>query len=164
MGARRDITGQTFGHLKAVRCTGEKIGGSYVWEFECLLCGRHIFQRIGRVTSGEVVSCGCYREENRIKNLKGKPIQEKLGLVHNTNVSRIMSVNLPQNNTSGHKGVYLHRQKGRSDRWVAYIYFQKTRYHLGSFERKEDAIKAREEAEQALFGGFLEWYNNKKTK
>lgn len=46
-------------------------------------------------------------------------------------------------------GVYLHKASGK---WTAQICFQKVNYHLGLFEKIEDAIKAREEAEMKYYG------------
>lgn len=47
-------------------------------------------------------------------------------------------------NTSGAKGVSLHKATGR---WAAYIYQNGKRKHLGYFPTKNKAIKARTEAE-----------------
>lgn len=58
-----DATGRTFGYLKAIRSTGEKSGTSYIWEFECLLCGKIVEKRLNSVTSGSIVSCGCYKKQ-----------------------------------------------------------------------------------------------------
>lgn len=160
MAPKRDITNQIFGNLKAIKCTGKKEHGSYIWEFECLLCGKIVERRIGVVTSGGCISCGCWK----VNNLKTKPINEKLGQIYGTNLSRIKSKKLPKNNTSGRRGVSLHKQKGKSDRWIAYIYFQGTKYYLGSFIKKEDAIKARLDAEERQYGDFLKWYRNVHNK
>lgn len=154
MPPKKDITGQVFGYLRAIRCTGEKQCGSYLWEFECTLCGKHTIKRIGQVTSGQIKSCGCYKN----RNLSTKPVSDKVGQVFGTNISRISSKNLQSNTSSGHKGVSLHRQNNKSDAWVAYIYFQGKRYHLGSFGTKTEAIEARESAEKQIFGDFLNWY------
>lgn len=54
----------------------------------------------------------------------------------------------PSNNTSGKKGVSY--QKTR-DKWRAYITIDNKQYYLGSFTNYEDAVKAREEAEQKIF-------------
>jgi len=43
---------------------------------------------------------------------------------------------------------------------VARITFKKKDYHLGSFVEINEAAKVRKEAEERIFGGFLEWYNN----
>lgn len=50
-----------------------------------------------------------------------------------------------KNNTSGHTGVAKNKRKNG---WVAYIYHEHTRIHLGSFKNIEKAVKAREEAEK----------------
>lgn len=160
MAPKKDISGQTYGYLKAIRCTGDKKNGSYLWEFECILCGKHIIRRIGLVTGGEIISCGCYKT----RNLKNKPLPDKVGQVLGTNISRITSKKPQSNTSSGHRGVSLHRQQGKSDTWIAYIYFQGKRFYLGSFADKQEAIKARETAENQIFGDFLKWYNERKSK
>ena len=48
-------------------------------------------------------------------------------------------------NTSGHPGVHFLTSKGK---WGAEIYVNKERHWLGTFEKMEDAIRAREEAEK----------------
>lgn len=95
MAPKKDISGQTYGYLKAIRCTGDKKNRSYLWEFECILCGKHIIRRIGLVTGGEIISCGCYKA----RNLKNRPLPDKVGQVLGTNISRITSKK-PQSNTS----------------------------------------------------------------
>lgn len=45
-------------------------------------------------------------------------------------------------NTSGHKGVSQYK----NGKWTAQIYVKRKKKHLGYFENKEDAIKAREKA------------------
>lgn len=52
------------------------------------------------------------------------------------------------NNTSGTTGVSFDKRKNK---WVAYISYNKKRIHLGYFVLKEDAIKARKEAEEHYF-------------
>ena len=47
-------------------------------------------------------------------------------------------------------------------------YISKKSYWLGTFDKIEDAVSARKEAERHLYGDFLEWYEasykNKKVK
>ena len=50
-------------------------------------------------------------------------------------------------NSSGYTGVYYVRKSGK---WEARISYKKTRYILGYFDNKDDAIAARLKAEQAL--------------
>lgn len=59
------------------------------------------------------------------------------------------------NNTSGHTGVSLDKEKNK---WEAYIGVDYKRIHLGYYHNIEDAIKARKEAEEKYYG---EWsYDN----
>ena len=48
-------------------------------------------------------------------------------------------------NTSGHKGVTLYK----NGKWTAQIYIKGKKKHLGYFNKKEDAIKARQLADIA---------------
>lgn len=62
------------------------------------------------------------------------------------------------NNTSGVTGVGWHKA---SNKWAAYIIVNKQQIHLGLFNKFEDAVKARKEAEDKYFG---EWsYDNSKS-
>ena len=55
------------------------------------------------------------------------------------------------NNKSGVMGVCF---DNRNEVWKAFITCEKTRYNLGSFIKKDDAIVARLKAEKELFGEF----------
>lgn len=57
----------------------------------------------------------------------------------------------PKNNTSGHKGVHYSSVERK---WKAYISYKNKRIHLGTFINKEDAIRAREKAENKYFKEF----------
>lgn len=56
---------------------------------------------------------------------------------------------VPENNTTGYKGV--HRLKNR---WVARIYVNGQRLHLGNFQNLEDAGRAYDSAAKRYFGEF----------
>ena len=78
---------------------------------------------------------------NEIKNLR----------LANTSENGSNRVNLNRNNTSGAIGVCWHK---RFKKWQAQIIVNKVYKYLGSFTNKEDAIKARREAEIKYFGDF----------
>lgn len=66
-GARfRDLAGQRFGSLLAMRESGVSKDGCRVWRCLCE-CGKVTDVKSGNMTSGHTSSCGC---------LKGKPIEE----------------------------------------------------------------------------------------
>ena len=69
-----------------------------------------------------------------------------------------MNKGLQSNNTSGIAGVGWHKS---SNKWMAYIAINKKQIHLGLFSKKEDAIKARKEAEEKYFGEFS--YDNSQS-
>lgn len=83
-----------------------------------------------------------------------------------TKNENMMNTKTPVTNTSGYKGVYWNKSRNL---WVAQIAFginpkngKKKCYYLGSYENIEDAIKAREEAEEKYFG---EWsYKNSRNE
>ena len=52
-------------------------------------------------------------------------------------------------NTSGYPGVHFLTSKGK---WGAEIYANKQRHWMGTFEKKEDAIRARKDAEKKFRG------------
>ena len=66
---------------------------------------------------------------------------------------------LTKANKSGVCGVKWDKSRGK---WQASIKFQGHKYNLGRFDEFDDAVKARREAEEKIFGSFLEWYNARK--
>lgn len=80
------------------------------------------------------------RDDNRFANLR-----EADNTLNCRNQSR------PRSNTSGHKGVSWHKKMGK---WTAHIRSEYRCIWLGAFDRIEDAIAARREAETRMFGDF----------
>lgn len=162
-GKHIDLTGKHYGRLTVLSRTENKLGSSWIWNCICDPkyggCGNDYTAPTNHLNAGTIISCGCQRKEKSVKNISGD-IRGKIGLVYDTNISRLESDKLSRNNTSGHVGV-----SKKKNRYISYIYFQKKRYHLGSFKLKEDAIAARKEAEEKIHGKFLEWYHETyKTK
>lgn len=54
-------------------------------------------------------------------------------------------------NTSGYTGVSFNKSKNK---WIAYIAINGEQKYLGAFDKKEDAVKVRKEAEEKYFGEF----------
>ena len=64
----RNISGQKFGHLTALRPTDMRNNGSVVWTFICD-CGNQTDKPLNSVTSGKLQSCGCMRgKHNGLEN------------------------------------------------------------------------------------------------
>ena len=103
--------------------------------------------------TGKTKSCGCIQKDIYKDNLK---------LVDGTSVT-ILEANknrLIASNTSGYTGVYQNKKNGK---WVAQITFKRKSYYLGSYEKIEDAIKARQRGEE-MHDDFLEWYYQQKAE
>ena len=74
---RKDYTGQRFGRLVAVECTGKYRGKNLIWKLQCD-CGNEIELPVSQFVSGKTKSCGCLKKEQcrennpNIKNLVGE--------------------------------------------------------------------------------------------
>jgi len=140
-----DLTGQQFGRLTVLgRAQGEH-GGS-LWRCRCG-CGKETVVRYAYLVSGHTKSCGCLQKEQIVDNLR---------LVAGTSVSVLEALKKHpiSTNTSGYTGVYRNKKRGK---WVAQIRFRGKAYYLGSYDRLEDAVKARRRGEQ-MHSDFLAWY------
>ena len=80
------------------------------------------------------------RLDNRKSNLRIVTLQENS-----------LNQSVYKNNTSGVPGVLFNKSKNK---WEASIQINRKRIYLGTFVNKEDAIKARKEAEEKYFGEF----------
>jgi hypothetical protein len=69
-----------------------------------------------------------------------------------------LNCGLTKRNRSGVRGVYW---DSAQQKWNANMTFKKKRYHLGFYEKIEDAAKARAEAEEKYFNPILMKYDRK---
>lgn len=149
-----DIKGKKFGRLTAIKITDNKReNGSIFWECECQ-CGNITYATSTDLKLSRVVSCGCFKKE--YQHQQGARIGEKFiekFIIQDTNLQIIGTDKVNSRNTSGYKGV---RWDNSRSKWTASITFQKKYYFLGRFDKKEDAIKARKEAEEKLHKNFIE--------
>lgn len=154
-----DLTGRRFGRLTVLRRdNGRKDGGNYFWVCECD-CGRRKSVRgTSLVMEDGTRSCGCIQKEvaavrggSTIYENSREQIARNMEL--HTNLQVIRQKNPPKNNVSGHKGVRWDEKRGL---WEAYIGVHGKKIHLGRYGKKEEAIKAREIAEEQYFEPLLE--------
>lgn len=136
-GGRKDLTGRKFGNLVAIEPLKDAcVERSICWKCRCMLCGKEKAIPANQLLKGVQVSCGCYRASR---------LQQTNGYIEGTSLKNVFSDKLSRNNTSGYKGVF--RKRGR---WAACIQYKKKTHYLGSFDRLEDAIEARKEAENRV--------------
>lgn len=144
----KDRTGERYGRLTVLKIVeGQTIHNK--WYCVCD-CGTKCVVNIYDLLSGRTTSCGCQQKES-VKKL----------YVDDTAPHKLRSDKLRSTNTSGVTGVWW--DKNRSV-WVAEIMFKKKKYNLGRYTKKTDAIKARKNAEERIWGDFLTWYNSKHGK
>lgn len=75
----------------------------------------------------------------------------KINLRFCTTAENVRNVGIRSNNTSGVTGVSYSKREGK---WKSNITYSGVVIRLGTFTNKEDAIKARKEAEEKYFGEF----------
>ena len=140
-----DLTGRVFGKLTVLEQAERKNGTSY-WRCRCA-CGEETTVRYAYLLSGHTKSCGC---------LQRNVVSDNLRLMDGTSVTVLEAIRKRtlSSNTSGHTGVYWN---AKNQKWAAQITFKRKTYYLGSYEKIEDAIKARKRGEE-MHDDFLDWY------
>ena len=147
-----DLTNKKFGMLTVLKKVGNTKNNGHLWECKCE-CGETKNIPISSLISGKTISCGWYQKKKAENNIvkAAKEFKEK-NLIDGTNVAYLKRDKLIKSNTSGITGVSFNK---RQKLWVAYIGFKGEKNFLGYFKSKEDAIKARKEAEEKLHKEFL---------
>lgn len=141
----KEFVGKRFGQLTVIEYAGKR-AGMHRWKCVCD-CGNETIVGQTLLQTGKTKSCGCIQRDIYKENLK---------LVDGTSVALLEASkkHLLSSNTSGHTGVYQSKKNGK---WVAQITFKRKTYYLGSYDKIDDAIKARQRGEE-MHDDFLEWY------
>lgn len=133
-GGRQNLAGRRFGDLLVIEPTDKRaVDRSIYWKCRCTACGKEKLIPANQLKKGVQLSCGCERS---------KRLQKTNGYIDGTCLKNVLSHKINKNNTSGYKGVFQKR-----GRWAACIQYKKKNYYLGSYDRLEDAVEARKEAE-----------------
>lgn len=150
----KDLTGKKFGRLTVLERTGTR-NRKVVWLCRCD-CGQMTEVVSDKLKSGEIQSCGCLRVE------KGKEVQkynEEHYFVGGV-FTPLLASKLRKDNKTGHKGVTIVRRK-KGLKYHASITVKGKTFHLGYYDRLEDAINARKRAEEKYHLPYLEQLENK---
>jgi hypothetical protein len=162
----KDLTGLRFDRLLVLEKTDkrDKHNGSIIWKCMCdcgnikMVEGNSLQNKNKKCLTR---SCGCLAKEVHNKSIqKAVNIHISEHIVQGTNI-QTLRIPLHSNNTSGYKGVCWDK---RRELWRVQIEFKGKRYYLGRYKNKEDAIKARQEADIKYHQNFLEWYDEQKKK
>ncbi|MDR1687448.1 MAG: hypothetical protein LBS21_02405 [Clostridiales bacterium] len=144
----KDLAGRKFGLLTAEHIAYIGEDKSAYWHCKCE-CQNTTVVRGALLTNGSIMSCGCGNgSAEHVATVKEKTAKYK---VDKTNIT-LLSNKKGNRNTSGRRGVSFNKRKAR---WEAYIQVNKAPIHLGLFEKFEDAVSAREAAEEKYFGKYI---------
>lgn len=150
-----DITGKKFGKLTVESRIIESNVEFFAMKWKCRCdCGGEITATTLALQAGLIVSCGCTAADEvtlDLANINRGNIERTNTLLLQGALDGVMY----ENNQSGVRGVYF---SNTYQNYWAYIVFQRKRYHLGSYKDIEEAKRAREKAEEILYGSFLEHY------
>lgn len=167
----KDLTGKRFGRLTVIeRDNKDAKDGCAKWICSCD-CGKETSVSSHLLISGATQSCGCKRDENRIKALKTKEFREKIakitkdkwpdsakaiGMQDNTNISILKCKKAMPSNPTGIRGVTRVLTKKKEVKYVATLTFQKKRHQKGGFRTVEEAKKERERMYEEIVIPYLE--------
>ena len=148
---KENLIGRHFGKLEVIGRSDKR--GSRgartvpLWECRCE-CGAICYKATDTLTNPDLSMCnecvGKYATEKA---------RAKAGFVDGTQISKITSTKLISTNTSGCRGVYFDKRTGK---YRARLKFKGKIMSFGSYKNFEDAVKARKDAEQRIYGEFLE--------
>ena len=129
-------------HISIQKCLSWKIGFRYFGKYMGFKCSNIIF----------LLHNGYLTETMFIQHIDHNPFNNKPdNLRECTRSQNTQSHKLRKNNTSGHKGVFLTRDKLK---WYVMIKLNDKSYYFGTYVNKEDAIKVAIESRQKLHGAF----------
>lgn len=150
-----DLTGKVFGRLTVIGRSDKRnprgARTTPMWECRCE-CGNITYKATDTLTNPDESMC------QECKGRIGAEIaRQSAGFVGGTQISRIKNMTLIATNTSGCRGVYYDK---KTNKYRARLKFKGKIMNFGSYTNFEDAVKARQAAEQEYFGSFLESLKN----
>lgn len=147
-----EINREQYGHLTVTNAFRKK---SKLYAVCKCSCGKEFV--VLAKNFPRVKFCGCAQTRARKKNIQKAQETFLNGCVENSSVYCIKPKKMQKNNTSGVRDITYDRT---SQKWQAQIAFKGKIYKLGRYIDKEDAIRARKMAEEAMFGNFLKWFQD----
>lgn len=147
---------EVFGDLKVLEYVGSKEIckngklASYM-KCQCMKCGNTVEIPLSRLLNGVTQCVSCAK-----KNLDiGHQIVKEAAHEGTSIITISGHRKTNKNNKTGNTGVSWIPSLNK---YRAYIFFKRKQYHLGLYEDKEEAIKARKMAEEKIYDNFIEWY------
>ena len=150
----KDLTGQRYGMLTVVELEVAAPWSKRRWKCKCdcgNYCTRLESSLHNSLRDNRISSCGCITKsflkagDSKLCSKAGK--HRKDSFVNSCNVQMTFREGTISSNTSGCQGVSW---SNTSHKWHCYIGYQSYRCTLGFYESKEDAIRIRHLAEEAI--------------
>ena len=154
---RKDLKGKRFGRLLVISEIGYKAGlNNCFWLCECD-CGNEKEISSNNLLNGNTSSCGClHLESAKNQHRKMMNAESESNYKEGTSLKNIDVSNPRNDNTSGVTGVSWNKSR---QKWECYLNLKGNRIRLGMFSNKEDAIRARKEAEEKYYRPIIEKYS-----
>jgi len=146
---QRDLTGQRISRLTVLERSDQYATRGKrtvrLWKCQCD-CGNITYKATDTLTGSRNCSCAeCAGRRNAAK------ARENAGFVDGTQLCKLPGEEPSMPHDGKCRGVYYDKKRNL---YEAVIKFRGKRTRLGHFHRFEDAVKARQAAEQEIFGGF----------
>lgn len=146
-----DLTGKIFGKLTVIRRSEQRIkrGAKMRVAWECLCqCGNTVLRTSESLLDTKERMCAeCSRKNSVACAFEGA------GFEDGTQISKLKEMKPLSTNTSGCRGVYWHK---KSQKWHVRLKFKNKLMWFGAYASYDDAVKARQRAEEEIYGAFLE--------
>jgi len=150
-GLEKSLIGQIFGRLIVVERVNMHNKNNLSWKYKCRCdCGNTLTAFRQKLQDGDTQSCRCLRDEIREEDY-----------FEGTQITHIRNKTVWSTNTSGVRGVSWNATR---QKWEAHITFKYKKYNLGLHAKISDAAAIRKQAEEEIFGKFLEWYDSQFPK
>ena len=153
MKPERDRTGERIGSLTILGREGEWRGEMPTkYRVRCEKCGSETVMDGSHLLKNEVcVYCARQNLETGHQIMRQADVDGTNAIILRGMLDGTRAVN--KNSSTGIRGV-----NRWGTRYRAVIMFKRKQYHLGTFDRIEDAAAVRRRAEEHLYGDFLDWY------
>lgn len=152
----KDITGQKFGKLTVIKKVGLTEKQLQKWLCKCE-CGNYKEVVYTHLVKGMVASCGC------LKVAAAEKATMNEATVDGVKIPALIK-KTAKNNSSGRKGVSKFKTKTGRIRYRVRITVNKKTINVGKFDTLEEAIKARELAEEKYFKPYIDTYRERKIR
>lgn len=151
-----DISGNTFGALEVLKCTGTYPSGDKAYLCRCTICGKEKVFPASSIRTG-MKSCGCRQyEAERMEIMSAKGVEKNI--VDGVNLNSVFKKEATKTSKTGVRGVYP--DSARPGQYIASCMVHGELWVRSGFRSIENAKKARDSAQLQL----IEKYNVKNPK